>query len=457
MKHLQTAWLFLLFPPLFFLFSLYAGSFLYGEESLTVKSRYISDEEEDLGIVLDLSSLHGGFLVEHQNSDEYRFCGGLASHWVQAGTLSLKGPLQELLSPSSASPVSDVFSTLPRASLLRSWDSSSRVSAAVIVPERAMLSCTVGDTGLPEAGAEFSAEPLPGLSLSAAAAYGTITPADNDDWYLPRGIPPSGEILQTGLRAEAGGEPFTLSVFSAASFHRLLPPGYYLRALVRSSSRYLDTGLRGSWISPEYRTLRRSWPSFHYNGAYEAMLFPAFSVRPFLDLCGELEHAETGLPVEADRSLSGTGGCLFDFRQWKGEIYRTIELEMEEGYWAGDDTLYAEMSFPEIIHVQSLKMKISIQGAWLIAPEAWSGLVDAGAGLELHVKELKCSLYAGQSCDRETGEIPDQREIILQVGAGWNNSDFGINMDLEWIDGICSFSISGAKKFKISQINLSKL
>ena len=38
---------------------------------------------------------------------------------------------------------------------------------------------------------------------------------------------------------------------------------------------------------------------------------------PYLDIEGELEHQEAGLPVEADRDIDAALGCRLHFAGWK--------------------------------------------------------------------------------------------------------------------------------------------
>ncbi len=427
---------------------------LYAEDSLTIKSRYISESEENMGLVLDLPSLQGGFLFAHQGAEEYCFTGGLAASYVKAGTLSLRGPLQELVSPSAASPSGDLFFSRPGSSLLRSWDSSTRVSAVLVAPGKAMLSVTSGEDGMPETGIEFVADPLPGLSLAAAAAYAELSSGDSDDWYLCRGVPPSGEILQTGLRAEAGGRRFKFSFFAAASLHRILPPGYYLRALAGCKTRVVDTGFRISWTSMDYRTPRHPWPPFHYNVAYEARLFPLSRISPFFDIRGELKQPEAGLPVEADRSLSGIMGCSFESLDWKADISRKIDLEMEEGEWSGDEIVRSELYSPDFLPRADLEIRLNTEAAWLIAPQIWSSLLNVRAGMILAFPPLSFSLSASRNREQETGEAPENPDLNIFGMVGWDTAGFSLEASLEYSAGSYSFSIKGAKKFEISLINI---
>ena len=113
------------------------------------------------------------------------FTGGLAASWLMAGTLIKSGPLRSFFLLHRRAAFRCLFRKA-RSQLVRSWDSSTRVSTVLLKPGTAMFSVTRGDSDVPEVGGEFLLGRLFPFSLAGTAATAVCLKNLKMNGSLPR-------------------------------------------------------------------------------------------------------------------------------------------------------------------------------------------------------------------------------------------------------------------------------
>ena len=415
---------------------------------LRVESRYESwktGEAPESGrassrLLLDYADLDGGLIASRREDGSCRLSGGLGLPWLKVGSLSLEGPLRELRSPPQAAPLSAVYEAHPSAGLDRGWSPASHYGLALGLPGRFWFSCTAAQEAIPEAAAAVEVEGARGLAASAVLLYSRLEAAGEDEWTLPQGMPPEGEILMGGLRLVKSGSAGGISGFAGTSLHPLLPAGYYLRGKVFLESRLIDAGGRLGWTNRWYRTPASVPPPCRAGGALEARLFPDFHISPTGSLSGELDHPPPDGSLGADWKGTAAAGGEIAVRYGTLSLERRLEMRRTDGEFLAEELLKGRV---EAGTPFSPELHLSLESALRLGtgePEALRlGLRYVGGG-------LRAEIWGGFSSGAEFGERNPERERASGIRVEFERDDWSLSLDAV-VEEYTEWRLTGGRRF----------
>jgi hypothetical protein len=391
-------------------------------------------------LLLDYAGLDGGLVASRREDGSYLLSGGLGLPCLKMGSVSLEGPLRELRSPPQAAPLSGIYEARPSATLDRGWRAASRHGLAIGIPGRVWLSCTSVHGAEPEAAAAVEIGEQRGLAASAVLLYSRIAAAESDEWILPQGMPPEGEILMGGLRLAKSCSACGFSGFAGASLHPLLPAGFYLRGKLFVENRLIDAGGRLGWTNRWYRSPVSALPPYLASGGIEIRFFPGLSFSPTGSISGELDHPPSDGSQGADWKGAAAAGCEWEGRSADISLKRSLELRRLDGELLAEELLQGSVDagVPLVCELR-LMLKSSIRLEDGRADTLRLGLRYAGV-------RLKAELWGGFSSGGEFGERLPPREQASGGRIEFEKEEWTVSLDVA-IGECTEWRFTGGRRF----------
>lgn len=412
---------------------------------LELAGRYEDSGEIAGKLTADYRKLKTGLLVIRDEEGGYSFLGGLALPFIALGSLSLRGPLQELIKPGALSASSAKYSDAPAFSLQRGWSPSSRKALVLGLPGTLQFSILEGQGSLPELGFETEVSPRPWIRL-AGAGFFTDIPEDTDNaWIRKEGLPPEGELFLGGIRLIVQGEHTGLSCFASTSLHRVLPAGSYLRASCRFDSALLSTRFALSWLDRYYRSSRYSVSPYHLSSAFDVLILPVYPVTGLLRSSARLKHPPVYGQEPADLRFSLEGGAAWVFSCLSGEITRELIVKREEDLYSWEESLGGNVAayLPGLLGAG--RTRLFAAGSYILG---YNMMEKASAGFSLRRLPLDVSFSSGISREKELGEPPQESFLIMKGDLALIFNDWEVKAGFSMEGETSSFSLSGGRSFR---------
>jgi hypothetical protein len=427
---------------------IFLASLLAADDSpviLQIASRYEEPGEIAGKLTADYRKFGAGLVVTQKNDGTYSFSGGLALPYAALGSISVRGPLQELIKPGAQTASSAKYSDSPSFYLQRGWSASSRKAFVLGIPGTGQFSMLEGEGTLPELGFEAEVAPLPWLRCAAACAFAEVPEDTDDEWIQKEGIPVEGELLLGGVRIILKGKHAGLSCFAGTSLHRMHPAGIYLRGSLLYDSSLLSTRFALSCLDRNYRSARHCTSPYHLSSAFDLLILPVYPVKGLLRSSARLEHPPLYGPEPADLRFDLEGGIAWILPPLSGEITRDLLVKREDGLYSWEESLSGNIIFSLPWVSSAWRTRVFARGSYLLGYDV---VEEASAGASLRRLPLDVSFSSGFAGDRETCEAPGESFLVME-------GDLAVIFD-EWearagfsLEGeFCSFYVSGGRSFR---------
>ncbi|WP_319561124.1 hypothetical protein [Marispirochaeta sp.] len=419
-----------------------------GTIKLNLESRYEQEKEFGNRVSMDYQVYSGALVIRRKQDDTYLFSGGLSSPCLSFGSLTLRGPLQELIKPGALTASTAKYSDPPAVSLDRSWTASSRKAAAVGVPGTVQFSIveSVESKGeLPELALEAEASPLPWLRCAAVCSYAEVSGNMDEEWIQEEGIPVQGALLLGGVRIAINGDRAGFSGFAGTSLHRMLPAGTYLRGSCRYDSPWLSTRLAVSRLDRDYRSPRHPVSPYHLASALDMLVLPVFPVKGFFRGSARLKHSPLYGPDPADLRLKSEGGMAWTFKTFSGELSRDLLVKRDGGEYLWEENLGGNIRFTLPLFSGSCTMRPYARASYLLG---YNTLDTTSVGISLRKLPLDVSFSCGFSRQREAGEAPEGGVISADGELGLIFKDWGARAGFTVEGDAYRLSLQGGRSFR---------
>jgi len=416
---------------------------------LEIAGRYEDPGETAGRLRLDYRELSAGLIVLQKEDAIPSFRGGLALPWAALGSLSLRGPLQELIKPGAQTASSAKYSDAPSFSLQRGWSPGFRRALVLGLPGTLQFSMIEGEGDLPELGIEAELAPFPWLRCAAVCAFTDIPDEADDEWIQSEGIPVEGELLLGGIRLILKGEHAGLSCFAGSSLHRVHPAGSYLRASALFDSSLLSTRIALSWLDRNYRSSRNPVSPYHFSSAIDLLILPAYPAKALLRSSARLEHPPLYGPEPAELRFNMEGGLAWVFGSFSGEIVRDLLVKREEGLYAWEESIKGAVSLrlPGLLGAQ--RTRLFAAGSYI---PGYNVAEDFSAGFSLRRLPLDLSFSTGISREKELCGPPEESFVIMKGDLALIFDDWEARAGFSLEGDSCSFAVSGGWSFHVPSL-----
>ncbi|WP_321991590.1 hypothetical protein [Marispirochaeta aestuarii] len=396
-------------------------------------------------ITADYRKLSAGLVAVREKDGGYSFSGGLALPWAALGSLTVRGPLQELIKPGAQTASSAKYSDAPSFSLQRSWSPASREALVLGLPGIIQFSMLEGEGKLPELGIEAEFAPFPWLRLAGVGSYSKIPEDTDDEWIQKEGVPVEGELLLGGIRLILKGEHAGLSCFAGASLHRVQPAGGYLRGSLLYDSSFLNTRFALSFLDRNYRSPRNLLSPYKLSSAFDLLILPVYPVKGLVRSSARLDHPPLCGTEPADLRFSLEGGAAWVFTAFSGEITRDLLVKRDEGLYTWEESMSGNLAFSLPGIFAAWRTRLYAGGSYLISYDV---LEEATAGFSLRRLPLDLSFSSGISREKEACEPPEESFLFMKADLALIFDDWETGAGFSMGESGFSLSISGGRSFR---------